>query len=86
VTAISNDVDTIRGGLDVFVAPGQVTEVRLPKTRQKTVSGYYDDLDAAARDAEKWDGQADGIYFVPNPDNRALLARSPSSTTRERPC
>jgi hypothetical protein len=65
-----------------FVEPGQVVELRLlavsTKTyrRPHTVSGYYDDAEALARDAARVAPQARGAYFTLNPLNRALLARA----------
>ena len=35
----------------VLLAPGQVTEVRIPDTRYKTISGYFDNLDTLAAEA-----------------------------------
>jgi hypothetical protein len=50
-------------------------EIRLLKTKQKTVSGYYTDPDALVRDVARWDGTA-SVYIVMNPIVADLLARS----------
>jgi hypothetical protein len=66
----------IRSGLEILLGTG-VHELRIPKAgRSRTVSGYYDDLDALARDAQLWDGRGPGIYGTVNPNVPALLARS----------
>ena len=67
--------------LAAILEPGQVTELRAldvvtPTYRQPhTVSGYFDDPDALA-DAAVRLATAPGVYIVPNPVNRALLARA----------
>jgi len=67
----------IRSGLGILLSPCGVHELRILKAgRARTVSGCYDDLDALARDAERWDGRAPGIYVTLNPCADALLARS----------
>jgi hypothetical protein len=73
--------DLIRNNLRVLVEPGDLVEVRILKTPKGTVSGYYTDLDALARDAARWNGQAEGVYFTPNPVDPTLLARSPNRLT-----
>jgi hypothetical protein len=65
----------IRRGLAVLVAPGQVFEVR-SWTGDRISSGYFDDLDAAAKAIEALDtANPDGIYLTPNPVLPDLLAR-----------
>lgn len=68
--------------LRLFIEPGQVTELRALKVRQKygkpqTMSGFfdYDHLDLMAKEAVWLDQAAQGIYFIPNPLKPALLAR-----------
>ena len=39
--------------LNLIWLPGEVRELRVPKTAKGTVSGYYSDPEAMARDAEK---------------------------------
>ena len=73
--------ETIRA-LGVIQKPGQVTELRAlgvstPNYRRPhTVSGYYDDPKALARDAMHLSPDSKGVYFVPNDVNPALLAPS----------
>jgi hypothetical protein len=70
------DQAMIRAALDVLAPVRSVVEMRMPKTSKRTISGYYDDWAALARDAAGWDTQAPGIYVTLNPINPALLARS----------
>jgi hypothetical protein len=64
--------------LNVLVAPGDVFEVRAPRTpRRGTVSGYYTDQAKAARDvAASLDGKAPAVYLTLNPVRPDLLARA----------
>jgi hypothetical protein len=66
----------IERGLRALIDLGRVFEIRVPKTRKKTVSGYFDDISAAVRAAAAWDGQAQGVYCTLNWINLALFARS----------
>jgi hypothetical protein len=65
-----------------FAEPGQVLELRALAVstpayrRPHTVSGYYDDPEALARDAVRVAPQARGVYVTLNPLNPALLARA----------
>jgi hypothetical protein len=69
--------------LAVFVTPSQVTElraigVRTPSYRRPhTVAGFFDGghLEEMARQALRLTPHAEGVYFVPNPLDPALLAR-----------
>src|SRR2546422_1499884 len=71
-------LDAIRGALDVLLEPGAVTELRVFETERGTVSGYYDDegREALVREAATWSGRAPGVYVIPNPVHRDLLARA----------
>ncbi len=67
--------------LRLLVPRGQVTELRALNVRRGRgrpfqSSGYFDDLDAMADAAAILSGQADGVYFLPNPVDKRLLARS----------
>ena len=44
----SIDLQHIRKALWLFVQAGDTLEVRIPNTTNGTVSGYFDDLDAAS--------------------------------------
>jgi len=72
----SIDLQHIRKALWLFVQAGDTLEVRIPNTTNGTVSGYFDDLDAASRAAAAWSGKAPGVYFTINLVNSALLARA----------
>lgn len=68
---------TIRRALEVVAEPGDVNEIRIPKAgRQRTISGYFDDIDAMAQATAEVDGQFPGVYATLNPVNPALLARA----------
>jgi len=66
----------IRAALDLIVEPDAVVELRVPRTRRGTLSGYFDDLDAIANAAAALSGRVEGVYVTPNPVDRALLARA----------
>jgi hypothetical protein len=67
---------TIRDALGLLVQPASVVELRALGTRRGTVSGYFDNLDAMAEEAERWSGHAEGVFFTLNPSNLALIARA----------
>ena len=69
-------VEGIQRGLYIFLAPGQVCELRALGTRMGTQSGYFNDFDKMAEAAGKLNGQCNAIYFTPNPVNPGLLARA----------
>ncbi len=60
-------VRKIRKTLEVLYEPGDVFEIRILNTRSGTVRGCFDDLDAAARSVQTWDGRVPGIYVTLNP-------------------
>ncbi|MEZ5590142.1 MAG: hypothetical protein R3F53_05335 [Gammaproteobacteria bacterium] len=67
----------IRRTLELLHPAGTVFEIRILKTgRKKTVRGYFDNVDAAAKNCHYWNGKAPAIYVTLNPVNPALLARS----------
>lgn len=53
-----------------------VVELRILGSGRGTISGYYGNLQAFARDAALWSGKAAGVYWTINPCNPALLARA----------
>lgn len=74
-----------------LVSENGVFELRAFCGRNKIVSGYYDDLDRAARDAARLDGRGYAVCMSLNPVEPALLARSnnrireyPKATTSDR--
>lgn len=79
--------EEIEHAVRLLIPEGQVTELRALKVQEgrythKTVSGYFNDPIELAKAAAKLDGKAQGIYYMPNPVNPALLARA---TNRVRP-
>jgi P4 family phage/plasmid primase-like protien len=76
------DLTEILRTLAMFFAHGQVTELRALEVSTKgrprpyTVSGYFDDVDQLAHEAEKLTRVAKGVYVVPNVVDPALLARA----------
>ena len=82
--------DEIRHSLEIFIAPGQVTELRALQVNRSqsrtpcTVAGYFDrdhlaDMVAAAAELT---GEAQGVYFTPNPLHAAVLSVSTTRTGR----
>lgn len=74
------------------VRPGEVHEVRAPKTRKGprrwfgVVSGYFDDGEEFVDALESTDGRdAEGIYLTLNPVNPALKARAANRLQDGRP-
>jgi len=61
-------------------APGQVIEIRVidavERGYSKTYSGYFDDLQLAAKAAASFSGRAPAVYVTMNPVNPDLLSRA----------
>ena len=70
------DIAVISRFWNLITAPGEVRELRAPKTTQGTISGYYDNTEAFSRDAARLSGKAPGVYTTINPVNPELLARA----------
>jgi len=66
----------IKTALDVLHEPGEVFEVRVPKTRIGTLSGYFDDSGIAAVFIAKENGKHKAIYTTVNPVKSSLIARA----------
>lgn len=77
--------EAIRRDVAPLWIEGSVYELRVPKARQGTVSGYFDNLDALALHASRLDGQADGVYMTLNPVHPALLARAANKVRSGKP-
>jgi hypothetical protein len=74
---------TILDGLKLLCEPGEIYELRCPKTKNDgTVSGYFDDLTKLAHHAEFWSGVAPSVYLTLNPVKRDLLARAANRIER----
>ena len=66
----------IKNALDLIHAPGEVFEVRIPKTKAGTISGYFNDTaKAALLIAGENTKRHQAIYATVNPVQPALLAR-----------
>lgn len=71
------EAESIISGLRALNRDNDVVELRaLTAGRSQTVSGYFDCHEALAREADRWDGRAIGIYFTLHEINPALLARA----------
>ncbi|CAB4168663.1 Virulence-associated E [uncultured Caudovirales phage] len=66
----------IKAALDLIHEPGEVFEVRVPKTRAGTISGYFNDTATAAALIARENGKHQSMYVTVNPVNPDLLARS----------
>ncbi len=76
--AVSIATVEIRRAISALFRPGDVVEIRVPKTgRSRTISGYFEDREELARAVERMEdcGYA-GVYWTANPVNPALLARA----------
>ena len=65
----------IKAALDILHQAGDVFEVRIPKTKAGTISGYFNDTSIAAALIAKENGKHQSIYVTANPINPDLLAR-----------
>jgi len=65
-------------GISLLFDPGEVVEVRIPKTRAGVVVGYFDDHERLAAGIQVADAKycAGGVYYVLNRINPALLGRA----------
>jgi hypothetical protein len=70
-TASALALDALR----LLARHGGVIEVRIPKTKKGTCSGYFNSLERAAQALARWDGVAT-IYVTANPVDPTLLARA----------
>jgi len=78
MTNTTSDTD-IRAVLELLTAPGQVMELRVigvDGRANRTDSGYFDDMDALAKVAARYDGRAAAVYVTLNPVMPALLSRA----------
>lgn len=66
----------IKSTLDLLFGRGAVFEIRIPKTKYGTISGYFDDTAMAASMISKENGKHQAIYVTANPVDPALAARS----------
>jgi len=68
----------IKATLDIMFPPseGLIYEVRIPKTKYGTISGYFDDNAIAAAQIAKENGRHQSLYVTANPVQPALVARN----------
>jgi hypothetical protein len=68
----------IERAITLLFQPGDVVEVRIPKTRAGVISGYFDSFSAMAAAITEADAKyrAGGVYYVLNRTDRALLGRA----------
>ncbi|MFE8696507.1 hypothetical protein ACFYKT_09180 [Cytobacillus sp. FJAT-53684] len=62
--------------LSILKREVDVTELRILKTTKGTVSGYFNDSQRFAEDAEEYDGNVPAIYFTLNPVKPDLFSRA----------
>ena len=74
--------EEIRQAIQIFIPKGLPVEVRALGPGKETHSGYYDDVDKLIAGALRLSEKADGVYFLPNPFNPALAARSHNKLTK----
>jgi P4 family phage/plasmid primase-like protien len=70
------DRENIEAAIKTLFEPGQVVELRVPKTKQGTISGYFNDHSKLAVELEELSGEVGAVYYTLNPVNPALLARA----------
>jgi hypothetical protein len=77
-TKLTADHDEILHAISLLFEPGDVVEVRIPKTRAGVVAGYFDDHTKLAVAIHDADGRyrATGVYYVVNKIDPALLGRA----------
>src|ERR1700685_2687401 len=68
----------VERAIALIFTPGDIVEVRIPKTRVGVVAGYFDDHAALANSIFAADGQyqAAGVYYALNRRAPALLGRA----------
>ena len=71
--------EEILRALGILFQEGEVVELRIPSpfiSPKRPISGYFNDFNKLADNAERWSGRAEAVYITLNPINPALLARS----------
>lgn len=66
----------VKAALNILHDTDEVFEVRIPKTRAGTISGYFSDITKAAAVIAKENGKHQAIYATVNPIKPELLARN----------
>ncbi len=65
-----------RKALNLLCRQNDVVELRMPKTRWGTVSGYFNDMELLIKASAEYSGRVPGVYVTLNPLNPQLLARA----------
>lgn len=79
----ANEAEILNAINSIF-KPGDVVEVRVPKTKQfGTVSGYFSNFEEMAKKIVELSGQHAGVYYTLNPVVPALLARTDNKLERK---
>ena len=73
-----NVADEVRRAISCLFRPGNVVEVRVPNAgKNGTISGYFADWEALARELERLEQlKFQGVFWTINPVNPALLGRA----------
>src|SRR5262245_38943377 len=68
----AEQVQAVARCLRVFVRPGQLAELRAPKTADGGLAGFfeYDQINLMAQHAVDLSGKAEAVYFTVNPIRR----------------
>ncbi|MBS4207121.1 hypothetical protein [Bacillus sp. FJAT-50079] len=75
----SNEIEhlvSIVNALKVLKVKQEVTELRILKTSEGTVSGYFNNHESLAKEALVYDGKIPGVYITLNPVKNGLLTRN----------
>jgi hypothetical protein len=73
---LQHDPREIARALELLHRPDDVFEIRAPKTREGTISGYFNNPAAAMKAIAGLNGSGPGVYVTLNPVQPALLARA----------
>ena len=70
--------DAIPAALRALIAPSETFEIRIikPLNGYGTHSGYFDNIETAAKVAGSWSGKCSAVYMTLNPVKPDLLARA----------
>src|ERR1700737_2302092 len=75
-------MEEILRALELLYKEGDVRELRMPKSKWGTVSGYFNNLHKLSTAAAEYSGKVPGVYITLNPVNPQLLARAHNRVER----
>jgi hypothetical protein len=79
---LHSNPEEIARAFSLLFQPGDICELRAPRTkRQGTISGYFDNPDALIKAVTSLNGAAPGIYLTMNRIARPLLSRAANHIT-----